>query len=233
MRTRRTWDEIKAEIYRNLREAEAEAPTFEPELLLDLWNESKDLREMEMCDQHEGFFVRRFTTDIVIPSADQPAQYDIPEDAGRVKRVLRIFEDGSERALIRDEKYSETVERSATGSGDGYTPTFRLMGNRIVLEPPPTFAQAAGLAIEMEQATERFADDSSVLDDDWPVYAESLLILDTVIAAFDTEETQEGADPQVISGFRRRRNAYEARWWQFCAERTRGRTFATPFVQWD
>lgn len=227
-RTRRTWGALRPEIYLLLLQTEGnEGSIGEPTLRL-LWNQCKDRRQMELEDNDEGFFVRRFYTAIAPPPVNEPHLIQFPSAIDRVKRVLRIFEDGDEKALHRAERYSEGVARFFTGSRDGYLPTYRLMDDAIVLEPPADFTQADGIAIEAEAPDDLFLDDDSSLSSSWPVFAEFLLELDTAIAALDTEEYQAGSSAEIVSGLRIRRRDYEDAWYQHIAERTRGRTFASP-----
>lgn len=226
-RVRRPWSQLKAEIYLLLRQQEATS-RFSAELLLACWNENKDLREMELGDQEEGVFVRRFYTDIVVPPVNEPALYKFPPQISRLRRVLRIFEDGDEKPLDRFERIGEGVARNYSGSRDLYLPTFRLMDDSIVLEPPPDFTQTDGLAFEAEVPPDLFADNMSMLSDSWPIYAETLLVLDTAISALDTEENQAGNSQEIISGIWRRRERYEKRWELYTAARVKSRTFAAP-----
>ena len=54
---------------------------WSPESALDAWNRVKDVREAQMMSMHEGFFIARFTTNIV---ADQ-ALYNLPDPNARVR----------------------------------------------------------------------------------------------------------------------------------------------------
>ena len=228
MRGRRPWSDLRDEILRLLREQEGEY--FSNQQLLDLFNQEKDLREMEMMQAHEGFSVQSYNADLV---ANQD-YYSLPTGAGRLKRVVRVMTNpNQEIPLVRDERVSEPLDTNRVATGVQYVPTYRLIGNLIKLEPGPATSEAGGLRIEMEEASELLTQDDSTIPDDWPVFAETLLVLDTVVAAYEMERAQAVVDRDrvALDPYVRRRARFESLWNDWIEERSFGRTYVVPFRQ--
>jgi hypothetical protein len=215
---------LRGEIYALLGE-ESGNSAWTPTVLLQIWNEAKDEREMELHLAHEGFGVVRQKRSLV---ANQ-AQYDLPADAGRVVRVVRRFSDGSEVPLRRTEMQTVGESRFAVGSDGSYVPTYRLIGVNLVLVPPPTAAETDGILIEMAQLADEFSTDSSTLPLDWPIFTETLLKLDTAYYAYEHEAaTSIDGDPP-LNPYARRRARYSDLWTEYIEERSEGPVFAQPF----
>ena len=221
-RARRDWTSMLADIRALLTETTSNAG-WSDTLLLQLFNECMDERVMDLAEQHEGWVTDRFPVNIV---ADQK-EYALPEGTGRVKRILLSGGTTYEVPLIRDERWSKAM--SSTGS----TPTARLVGELIFLEPPPTEARTNGLIIEVESAPARLSAGGSKLDLRFPDALETLLILDTVVAAFEVEEAQGDEETYRRSGIEKRRDRYAAKFFEYTAERFFGRTFSDAYYLGD
>jgi hypothetical protein len=224
-RTRRSLRELIDEVFRMLRETDDEF--FDRQDLIDLWNQAKDEREMELHGAHEGFGLARISTDLVAGQAD----YEIPEDMGRLKRVLRVVQ-GQEIPLGRDELWSGPVAQESTGSGPTYLPSYRLVGSMIRLSPAPSADEAdPALIIEFEASTERMTEDTHKLPMDWPIFSETLLVLDTWEAAYQIERTMGEAPTEKydVNPIRKRRDTFAAKWADYCETRSFGRSFAERF----
>jgi hypothetical protein len=219
---------MKAVIYRQLVEV-AGLSWYSPELALDVFNEQKDLREMQLHAANEGYGVSRHFHDLVAGQA----LYLIPVEAGRVVQVFRIFPEGEERPMIRDERWVGDLDPNFSGALTSYIPRYKIQGANLRLIPPPSEAQSQGIAIEMEECSELIADDDSTLPIDWPLFAESLLILDTITGMLDIEAATAESDDSTIKGFYIRRRRYEVQWLAYIEERTKGLVYAEPFHMSD
>lgn len=227
-RARRAWSAIKADIRRIIREETASLSFWDDTLVLQVFNECKDARDMQLADVHEGWVTTRHLADLVAGQKE----YTLPEGAGRIKRILLGF-DNHETPLTRDESFSDPVYTAASvATGSGYQPTARLVANVIYLEPPPATARTNGLIIELEGATARLTGDGSKLDLAYPDFMETLLILDTVVALFEIEVSRFGensAGQRWVSWVDRRRDFYAALFQQFIETRFYGRTQSRGF----
>lgn len=184
-RTRKSWGELRPIIRRYLGD-DVEPYTHSDELLLDGWNQALDDRALQLGLEQQFWTTRRFVDDLV---ADQ-SHYAAPEEAARITRVSRVFEDGTETPLVRDER---TVERTLRSSGSSsYLPMYRLMGQYVVLNPPPGEAYTGGIALECEVAEDHFSGDSSKLPLTWPIFMENLLIMDTELFVFEQQQESAG-----------------------------------------
>lgn len=223
-RTRRSLRELIDEVFRMLRETEGDF--FDRQDLVDLWNQAKDEREMELHGTHEGFGLVRVSTSLVAGEPD----YEIPEDMGRLKRVLRVSQ-GMEVPLARDELWSGTVQQESSGSGVTYLPSYRLKGSSLRLSPAPSADEADGIIIEFEATTERMTEDAHKLPLDWPIFSETLLVLDTWEAAYQIERTMGEAPSEKydVNPIRKRRDVFAAKWSDYCETRSFGRSFAERF----
>ncbi len=230
-RARRPWAELRAEVKRLLGPV-GDDPFWTRELLADLFNAEKDLREMQLEDVHEGFSVRAFVTDLVVPPTGQPAAYLIPLHAGRFKRVLRRFQDGSEVPLERNEQLQGGSTLGYLGGDLSYVPSYRLMGAYLVLDPPPGVPESGGLKIEMEECSSRIESDGDYLPAGWPLILETLLVLDTAGAAFDVEAAQDVVSQvrdKVMTPLVGRQRRMEATFLQWIETRSAGVQSVEPF----
>lgn len=230
-RTRRQWSALRADVRTLLRETTAATSFWDDPLLLQLFNQSMDMRVMELAEQHEGWVTETWDTNIV----SGQGVYTLPEGTGRPKRIAIRLTDGPttvEHTLTRAERWSGTLTTgtSAVGGARGYQPTYRLVGNFIKLEPAPNYSETDGLAIDFEYAPDRLVNDTDELDPSFPDVMESLLIYDTVVLAYELEDAQGQGAP---AGLMRARQEFAARFFDYTALRSQGRTFGTPWQQGD
>jgi hypothetical protein len=225
---------MRSEIRRLLRETTSATSFWDDTDLLDMFNQVADLRANQMMAVDEGWFTDRLEADIV---ANQK-EYTLPEGTDRVKRILLQFTEGGitrETPLIRHERWSEsmaTVSGTATTAG-GTLPTYRLVGELIYLEPPPTVARTNGLVIESESLPARLTVDGSKLSLKFPSLCETLLIYDTWDVALGVEDAQGNVDGQVRGRLQRFHQKYEAAFLELITSRSNGRHFSTAFSLGD
>jgi hypothetical protein len=217
-RNRKKWSELRAEIYRYLKEEEGTS-FWTRDILTDLFNAAFDMRTMQLHSMHEGFAVRQYETDIVAGQS----LYSLDDYVGRVKRIIFVDPTTSmEIPLVRDER----VTRPLPTINIDTLPTYRIVGNSIKLEPTPARNITDGLKIEVEVAPDRIDDDNEELPAEYPVFCESLLVLDTVVAALGIEEAQAVADKEVPNNIQILHSKFEQMFDMYLETRSGGQQYA-------
>lgn len=180
--------------------------------------------EMQLQDRHEGFSIEEYTTDLV---AEQ-SHYEIPTHIGRVKRVIRVSDDGTSMVpLLRQENLSTPT--SLTSSSTQSKMTYRMIDDYIVLYPTPASAVTGGLKIEGEVATDRMTSEDT-LSRSFPMFAETLLVLRCVARAWAQEESEDTTRP-LPTFFQRKLAEYEQVFASYTTTRTFGRVPGVRFHQ--
>lgn len=222
-RSRRTWGTLKGEIYGLLRETEGSS-YWSPGLLLQLWNDNMDMRAAELIKTFEGWMTDTFQTNLVA----QQAEYTLPEGTEQVHKVWWV-RDPSGNAhrieLTRDELVGGHTTSVGTVGGWDHLPTYRLVGELLVLNPPPANSITNGLEIEIPALPAHFEDDDSKLDQKWPLFAETLLKYDTAIAALGVEGSQGEIPRGVVDPLMQMHAIHNSRWQELIERRSQGRTF--------
>ena len=221
-RARRTLAELITECQTLL--GEPNSPFFTSDLLKIFFNQSQDRRLVELANAFEGWNSEIVSCDLV---ADQ-STYRLPEGIGRLLRVVYVAEDGYERVLNQHRK----GEGLWTTTGNTVEPqSYRLVGEFIEVTPPPAISLDDALKIEYETIPDRITDDADKIPAAWPVTFETLLVLDTCIAALDYESAQAAGDERgpLVASFMRRRSEIEAALSTNVSERAAGRLFGSPF----
>lgn len=216
-RTRRAWSELRTDIRRLLNDEDASTPHWSDADLLALLNECKDHREMHLFEQHEGYGVFRYSDNIVAGQQE----YALPEETGKVRTIFIVDSGGARKKVIhQDRQFNGSYEGDDVQAGV-YEFTYSLKDNHVFLYPCPSVSVTGGLQYELEVATERIANDSDKLPDSWPPFAETLLVLDTAIAALEMQASGEGdLGESQINYLIRRRGRYEDQWDNYTASRT-------------
>lgn len=215
-RVRRVWSELRTDVRRLLNDDGASQHWTDADLLA-LFNECKDHREMHLFDQHEGYGVFRYTDSIVAGQQE----YALPEETGKVRTVFIVSSGGDrKKAIHQDRQFSGTYLGDDTQAGyESFT--YSLKDNHVFLYPCPSSSVTNGLQLELETPSDRIANDSDKLPDSWPPFAETLLVLDTAIAALEMQATGEGdLGESQINFLIRRRGRYEEQWETYTASRT-------------
>jgi len=215
-RTRRAWSSLRDDVRRLLND-EGASPHWTDADLLALFNESKDHREMHLFDQHEGWGVFRYSDNLVAGQQE----YALPEETGRL-RTLFIVDSGGDykRVIHQDRQFTGSYIGDDTQSSSRAF-SYSLKDNHVFLYPCPSESITSGIQYEIESASDRIANDSDKLPDSWPPFAETLLVLDTAIAALEMQATAEGDEgDSQMDAIRRRRARYEDQWDNYTASRT-------------
>ena len=229
-RARRAWSTMRTELRRLLRETTAASSFWSDASLLDHFNQSMDLRVMQLAEAHEGWMTDTYDIDSI---ANQ-SEYAIPEGTGRIKRIMWVTQEGSatyETPLTRDERFDRPLYEPGTSNATGrwYKPTYRLKGEYLILEPAPSETVVDAIRIEPESAPARLAADGDKLDLRFPDVTETLLIYDSWDIAMGVEDAQGNTDEDVRGRLRVFHRKYEAAFLEFTALRSFGRIYSTPY----
>jgi hypothetical protein len=228
-RARRAWSTIRDEVRTLLRETTAADSYWSDAELLIYANLCQDIRATQMLEAHEGWFTDRFEDDLV---ANQ-GEYTLPEGTDRVKRVLLKWSDtGLEVPLIRNERWSDSVTNNAGGSVavlGGTLPTYRLVGEVLLLEPAPTEARTDGLVAEIESLPARITGDASKFDLKYPSMFETLITFDIWDMALGVEDAQGNVDTTVRGRLQTLHAKMEHAFSEAIQQRSFGRTFGRPY----
>lgn len=227
-RARRPWSEIRDEVRLLLRETVAADSFWSNTDLLTYANQAKDLRDLMLAEQDEGWNTEVFTAPLT-----SGVSYDLPEGAGEVKAVrLRTTVGGVTRSsapLERSEGYANG--RIVSGSspstwwgGRAALPSYRLLESSIELDrPAPNVTGSDLLVIELAGASTRLANDADKLSLRYPDLFETLLIYDIWDLAVGAEEAVSvEKDPTAMTRFSRFHRSYERMFEQWATTRAGG-----------
>jgi hypothetical protein len=215
-RTRRVWSELRTDVRRLLND-DGSTQHYSDADLLALFNESKDHREMHLFDQHEGYGVFRYSDDLVAGQQE----YALPEETARVRTIFIVESGGARKHVIhQDRQFAGSYLGDDTQASYARF-SYSIKDNHVFLYPCPSESITGGIQYELETASDRIANDSDKLPDSWPPFGETLLVLDTAIAALETQATAEGdLGESQITFLIRRRGRYEDLWNDYTASRT-------------
>jgi hypothetical protein len=230
-RARREWSVLRDEVRLLLRETDATNSYWSNALLLNLANSAIDLRVMQLAAIDEGW-VTDEATPLDLVSGTKTVT--LPEGAGRVKRVVLVWTEGGhtyEVPLIREENWSTPVVHGVGSSSvAGYRPTYRLVGNLLVLEPAPKFSLTGAIRLDLESAPARLSADNSKLDLRFPDVMETLIIYDTALLALAVEQSQGNLPEDYVNHLRGFQTTYEAAFLEYATDRTEGRVFGRGYA---
>ena len=232
LRARENWGTMRRRVRQNIGEEDETDPHWTNQFLLDLFNEHLDLRFMQMCHADEGWSVDEYVADLV---ANQ-REYTMPVGADRIRQVKLVETSGgtiTETPVGRSERWFDGVvhgSQPTTLLNGYYRPTYRMIGELLLLEPRPSVSLVGGLHVDVEAPQPKLtAADTSVLPQRFPLVMETLLVLDTAVAVFAEEDAQSETDPRVSVGrLERRRNRYEAEFLEYVESRQASPVFSRP-----
>jgi hypothetical protein len=205
-RAKKTWTNLLVDIRLLLGETTAANSAWSDALLLLLWNVQIDLRSGQLADVQEDWLSSTISLSLV---ANQAA-YALPAGSNSVKRVLRVVTEGGVTRKIPVPRFEpwmdEEISSGATNSATGYAPTYRLLGGNLILSPAPGFSLASGIEVETEPFIDHFTGGSDALPASYPDILETLLKVDTAVAAIRIEgslgEDSEGGYINHLLGMR-------------------------------
>jgi hypothetical protein len=211
------------ELRRLLREETASKSFWDDPQLLDMFNASIDERVMQLATVDESWVTDEYYTSIVAGQREYP----LPEGVGRVKRVMLLRTQGSrvtEIPLLRNERWSQpAVHGEPTVPFNQYKPSYRLLGNLLLLEPWPTVSETNGLRIDLESAPARLASAGDKLALRFPDIMETVLIYDTAVVALAQQNSQGAVGTADLPTLEKKQASLSARFAEYVTDRTEGR----------
>lgn len=208
-----------------LHETAATKSYFTDDFLKRLFNSNYRRRCAQLVMAHEGYFTMVATRDLV---ADQ-SKYAWPPGHQRTQKLELVRTDGTTDPIIPNERHYARNVPPGVGSGgqDTYMPTWRPISGGFVLEPGPKESVTGGLRIEYHGLPALLTDDDDDIHTDFPRSYDELLILDTVVAALDSEHLAETGMARTVL---RERQEYEWDFLRFIDQRVVRISRVTPFV---
>ena len=217
-----TLGNIRTRCRRYLKETNASTSFWNEDFLDQIINAAYRRRCSQLISAHEGWFVSVATRDL---EADKD-RYAFPDGHQRLQKLEIVRSDGTTVPIQRAGRhYSANLVEG--GSGDLFMPIYRPISNGFVLEPTPQETVTGGLRIEYAGLPVELSASGDSLHPSFPEIFDELLVLDSVVAAFDSEGVHEiGAIRSIL----RLRAEFEFDWSRFIDNRTISTNSITPFV---
>lgn len=216
--------QFRTRIRRYLRELNPETSFWTDSFLNQLFNAQYRRRCTQLIMAFEGWFVLVAIRDI----ESGKSTYGFPDGLQRLQKTEMVRSDGRTVPIERHERHDEAnVSNSTVGGGDQYSPTYRMLGNGIVLEPDPIAAVTGGLRIEYAGLPVMLSADTDKLNPSFPEILDELVVLDTTVAALQAEGVHEQGPMAAIF---RLREEWEWDWERFIDQRTISRDKIDPFI---
>jgi hypothetical protein len=209
-------------IRRYIGEEDADKSFWDDDLIKQVFNANYRRRCAELAMAFEGYFTVVATRDTV---TDQE-RYAWPSGFERLLKMELVRTDGSTVPIQREERHYHS-KPPASGSGDGYHPTYRSIGSGFVLEPATTLGVAGQLRLEYIMTPVELTANNDSLHSDFPTMLDELLVLDTAVSLFDQEQAQEEGRVRSLI---RQRAEWELTWERFIDNRMISSNKVTPFA---
>jgi hypothetical protein len=215
--------QFRTRVRNYLREQNSDTSFWKDSFLNQLFNAQYRRRCVQLIMTFEGFF-------IIVASADLTAEqsrYAFPSGFERLSKLELVRTDGRTVPLRRYERHEgANFSSDDVGGGDQYTPTYRLLGNGFVLEPAPNESVTSGIQIEYNGLPALLSADGDQLHASFPEILDELLVLDTVVAAFQAEGAHESGPMAAIYMLRAE---WQEDWLRFIDQRAVSRQEVDPF----
>lgn len=218
----RTIVQLERDTRRYLKESNAATSFWTSDFFKQLFNAQYFRRCAQLIMAYEGWFTNVATRDLVA----QKDRYAFPSGFQRLRKLELVRTDGRTVPIERFERH-EQINPNEGAESDQYRPNFRPLGNGFVLEPKTTATVTNGLRIEYEGLPAKLEAGGDVVHPSFPGLFEELLILDTVVAAFDAEGQQEAG---LVRSIQRLRQEWEWDFDRFIDNRIVTKQQITPFV---
>ena len=225
--------QFKQKIRRYLKETNPNTSYWDDNFVAQLFNAQYRKRCTQLIMAFEGWFVNVSQRDIV---ANQ-ARYAYPEGFIRQHKLEMVRSDGTTVPIQRHERhfFANPTDSSGSSGGDSYLPFYRLQGNGFILEPTPTETVTNGMQLEWVGVPVELSADGDVCHPSFPEIFEELLVIDTVINAFDAEgQMESGAGYGALAkSLLRQRMEMEEHFERFIEMRTVATQEVQPFIIYE
>lgn len=220
-----TLSTFRTQIRRYLKETNANTSFWDTPFVDQLFNAQYRKRCTQLIMAFEGWFVNVSVRDVTADTA----RYAFPEGFLRLQKIELVRTDGTTVPLHRHERH-DNVNPPGSSGGDSFLPTYRLQGNGFVLEPTPTETVTNGIQLEWAGVPVALSAAGDTCHPSFPEIFEELLVIDTVVNAFDAEGVQESG---LVRSLLRQRAEMEENFERFIEMRTVARQEIQPFVVYE
>lgn len=219
---------FRTQIRRYLKETNPNTSFWDNNFVDQLFNAQYRKRCTQLIMAFEGWFVNVSQRDI---TADQ-ARYALPDGCLRIQKLELVRTDGTTIPIQRHERhyFSNPTDSSGSSGGDSYLPMYRLQGNGFVLEPTPNQTVTNGIQLEWAGVPALLSAAGDTLHPSFPEIFEELLVIDTVVNAFDAEGQQESG---LVRSLLRQRMELEENFERFIESRTIATQEVQPFIIYE
>lgn len=219
-----TLSQFRTKIRRYLKESNPNTSFWGDDFIDQLFNAQYRKRCQQLIMAFEGWFVNVSTRDIVSGTS----RYAFPDGFLRLQKLELVRSDGRTVPLQRYERhYESNMAETQNGlTGDSYVPFYRLQGNGFVLEPTPSDDVTNGLQLEWAGVPVELSATGDTCHPSFPEIFEELLVIDTVVNAFDAEGQQESG---LVRSLLRQRMEMEENFDRFIESRSISRQEVVPF----
>lgn len=220
--------QFKTKIRRYLKETNPNTSFWDDNFVTQLFNAQYRKRCTQLIMAFEGWFVNVSQRDI---TANQ-ARYAFPDGFIRAHKIEMVRSDGTTVPIHRHERHFFSNPTDSTGSsgGDSYLPMYRLLGNGLILEPTPTETVTNGLQLEWVGVPVELSANGDTCHPSFPEIFEELLVIDTVVNAFDAEGQMESG---LVRSLLRQRMELEEHFERFIEMRTVATQEVQPFIIYE
>jgi len=209
-------------VRRWLREVDPDLSFWSDTFLTQQINTAYRRRCAQLVMAHEGYF-----TNVAIRDLEaNKARYAWPNGFERLLKLELVRTDGTTVPLERDERHFR-VNFKPTSGRDSYLATYRPISGGFVLEPGPSETVTEGLRMEYHGLPAQLEVNGDSWHTDFPRSFDELIILDVVVAAFDSEGLVENGTARTVL---RQRQDYEWDWERYVDNRHISTNKINPFV---
>lgn len=223
-----TLAQFRTKIRRYLKETNPNTSYWDNYFVDQLFNAQYRKRCTQLIMAFEGWFINVSVRDVVAGQA----RYAFPDGFLRLQKLELVRTDGRTVPLVRYERhYESNMADSEQGvDGDSYRPHYRLQGNGFVLEPTPSTTVTNGMQLEWAGVPTELSGSTDTCHPSFPEIFEELLVIDTVVNAFDAEGQMESG---LVRSLLRQRMELEEQFERFIESRSISRTEVVPFVIYE
>lgn len=221
-----TLSTFRTQIRRYLKETNATTSYWDANFVDQLFNAQYRKRCTQLIMAFEGWFVNVSVRNVTADTA----RYAFPDGFLRLQKIEMVRTDGTTVPIHRHERHDEANPADSGSGGDSYLPFYRLQGNGFVLEPTPTETVTDGLQLEWAGVPALLSAAGDACHPSFPEIFEELLVIDTVVNAFDAEGVQESG---LVRSLLRQRAEMEENFERFIEMRTVSRQEIVPFIVYE
>ena len=220
-----TLSTFRTQIRRYLKETNANTSFWDQNFVDQLFNAQYRKRCTQLIMAFEGWFVNVSVRDVTANTS----RYAFPDGFLRLQKLELVRSDGTTVPIHRDERHYDSNPTGSSG-GDSYLPVYRLQGNGFVLEPTPTETVTNGMQLEWAGVPVALSAAGDTCHPSFPEIFEELLVIDTVVNAFDAEGVQESG---LVRSLLRQRAELEENFDRFIETRSINQTSVVPFAIYE